>query len=61
VDAQPGTPQHDDQPAQPAPVHAVAGGAHDGDDLLDGWWVGGVADPLVARRPAGMEVRQRGW
>jgi hypothetical protein len=32
-----------------------------GDDLLDRLWVSGVADPLVARRPAGMEVRQRGW
>jgi len=41
-------------------VDAVAGGAHDRDDLLDRRWVGGVADPLVARRPAGMEVRHRG-
>ena len=49
-----------DQPAQAAAVHAVAGTAHDGDDLLDRRWVCGIADPLVARRPAGMEVRQRG-
>jgi hypothetical protein len=61
VDAQPGAPEHDDQPAQPPAVHAVAGAAHDCDDLLDRRWVCGVADPLVARRPAGVEVRQRGW
>ena len=60
ADAQAGAPQHDDQPAQPAAVDAVAGVAHDGDDLLDRRWVRGVADPLVARRPAGVEVRQRG-
>jgi hypothetical protein len=54
-------PEHDDQPAQSAAVQAVAGASHDGDDLLDCRWVGGVAQPLVARRPAGMEVRQRGW
>src|SRR5688500_4321423 len=54
ADAQPGAPEHDDQAAQPAAVEAVAGAAHDGDDLLDRRWVCGVADPLVARRPAGM-------
>jgi hypothetical protein len=41
-------------------VHAVASSPHDGDDLLDRWWICGVADPLVARRPASMEVRKRG-
>jgi hypothetical protein len=35
VDAQAGAPEHDDQAAQPAAVDAVAGTAHDGDDLLD--------------------------
>ena len=61
VDTQAGAPEHDDQPTQPAAVHAVAGGAHNGDDLLHRRWVGRVADPLVARRPASMEVWQRGW
>src|SRR5919108_2269455 len=60
MDAQAGAPEHDDQPAQPAAVHAVAGGAHDGDDLLDGWWVCGVADSLVARRPAWKSGRVAG-
>jgi hypothetical protein len=32
MDAQAGAPEHDDQPAQPAAMDAVAGGAHDGDD-----------------------------
>src|SRR5919201_1400863 len=60
VDAQAGAPEHDDQAAQSAAMDAVAGGAHDGHDLLDGRWVCGVADPLVARRPTGVELRQRG-
>jgi hypothetical protein len=41
VDAQPRPPQHDDQGAQPTPVPAVARGAHNGDDLLDGRRIGG--------------------
>jgi hypothetical protein len=53
-------PEHHDQAAQPAAVHAVAGAAHDGDDLLDRRWVCGIVQPLVARRAASMEVRQRG-
>jgi hypothetical protein len=60
VDAQAGAPEHDDQAAQPTAVDGVAGTAHDGDDLLDRRRIRGVVDPLVARRPAGMEVRLRG-
>jgi len=60
VDRQAGAPQHDDQAAQPATVDAVAGAAHDRNDLLDRRRVGRVAHPLVARRPAGVEFRQRG-
>jgi hypothetical protein len=60
ADPQAGAPQHDDQNAQPAAVDAVAGAAHDGHDLLDRRWVGGVEHPLVARRPSGVELRQRG-
>jgi hypothetical protein len=59
VNPQAGAPEHDDQRAQPAAVDAVAGVAHHGDDLLDRRRIGRVADPVVARRPAGMEVRQR--
>jgi hypothetical protein len=60
TDPQTGAPQHDDQAAQPAAVHAFAGAAHNGHDLLDRRRVGGVAHPLVARRPASMEFRHRG-
>src|SRR5215207_7012913 len=60
ADAQAGAPQHDDQAAQPVAVDAVAGAAHDGHDLLDRRRVGRVAHPLVARRPAGVELRQGG-
>src|SRR5215216_1300285 len=60
VDPQAGAPEHDDQAAQAAAVDAVAGAAHHGDDLLDRRWVGGVAHSLVARRAAGVELRQRG-
>ena len=46
VDAQSGSPQHDDQRAQALPMGAVAGGAHGGDDLLDRRRVRGIADLL---------------
>ena len=59
MDAQPGAPEHDDQPAQPPAVAPVAGGAHDGDDLLDGRRIGRVAHALVARRAAGVEPGHR--
>jgi hypothetical protein len=35
LDAQPGSPGDHDQGAEPAAMRAVAGRAHDGDDLLD--------------------------
>jgi hypothetical protein len=60
VDPQAGAPEYDDQGAQPAPVDAVAGVAHHRDDLLDRRRIGRVADPLVARRAAGVEFRPRG-
>jgi hypothetical protein len=59
VNPQANTPEHDDQRAQPAPVDAVAGVAHHGDDLLDRRRIGRLADPLVARRATSMELRQR--
>jgi hypothetical protein len=58
VDAQTGAPEHDDQRAQPLPVAALAGGAHDRDDLLHLRWVGRVPAAFVARRATGMEARR---
>ena len=56
VDAKAGSPQDRDQPAQPPAVQTVADDLHDGDDLRDGRWVGGIPQALVAwnrrRRPA---------
>jgi len=42
-------------------VRAVAGHAHDGDDLFDFGRIGGIAEALVARRSAGMEAGHRCW
>ena len=47
LDAQPGTPEHDDQPARPIAVQTVTGAAHDGDDLFGAWRVGRVAAALI--------------
>jgi hypothetical protein len=60
VNAQPGAPENDDQAAHPQAVRRGASLAHDGDDLLDGGWIGGIATALVARRSAGVEARHRG-
>jgi hypothetical protein len=60
ADPQPGAPQQDDQAAQALPVDRLAGGAHDGDDLLHGGWVVRVAHSLVTGRATGVEARQRG-
>jgi hypothetical protein len=49
ADPEPGAPQHHDQGTQPCTVWTVAGGAHDGDDLLDRGRIGRVAEALVAR------------
>jgi hypothetical protein len=59
VDAQPGAPEHDDQPAHPQAVGRHAGLAHDSQDLLDLRRIGGIAPALVARRPSGVEARHR--
>jgi hypothetical protein len=56
VNAQPGSPQHDDQAAQPATVDAIAGAAHHRNDLLDRGRIGRVAQTLVARRPTGVKL-----
>jgi hypothetical protein len=59
LDAQPGAPQHHDHAPGPVTVRAVAGGAHDGDDLFDGgraWRAAGVKSRhrrrAIRRRPA---------
>jgi hypothetical protein len=59
MDPQASAPQDGDQAARPATVDAVAGTAHYRDDLLDRRRVGRIAHPLVARRAASMEGRQR--
>jgi hypothetical protein len=40
-------------------VCVVAGGSHDGDDLLDLGRIGRIAQPLVARRMTGVEAWHR--
>jgi hypothetical protein len=60
VDAQPGAPEDHDQTAHPEAVRRGAGLSHDGDDLLDGRRIGGIATPLAARRAAAVEARHRG-
>jgi hypothetical protein len=46
LDAQPGAPQDHDQSAWRVAVRVVTGGAHDGDDLIDRWRIGGIAQAL---------------
>src|SRR5947207_9479665 len=52
VNAEPRTPQDDDQTAYPRAVRAGTGLAHDRDDLLHSRWVRRVAQSLVSRRAA---------
>jgi hypothetical protein len=56
TDAQPSSPQHHDHGAQANSFGALAGGAHDGDDLLDGRGIGRVPHALVAWRHAAVEA-----
>jgi hypothetical protein len=55
VNTQPGSPQYDDQRAQPAGMAPVAVGAHDRDGLLHSRRICRIAVSLVARRTAGVE------
>ena len=59
LDAQPAAPEHDDQGAQASAVAVGAGLAHHRDDLLHGRRIGWVAQPLVARRTAGVVAGER--
>jgi hypothetical protein len=52
ADPQSGAPKHDDHGPEADSVRVIAGGAHDGDDLLDGRRIG----CFVVRRHASMEV-----
>jgi hypothetical protein len=53
LDAQPGTPQHDDHRSQARTVPVIGGAALDGDDLVDRGRVGRVTHPLLrGGRPA---------
>ena len=47
ADPQPGTPQHDNQPAEPHAVQAIVSGAHHRDDLLNCRRVRRVEKPFV--------------
>lgn len=58
ADPQPGTPEHDDQPAQPHRLRSVPRGSHHGDDLLHGWRVRRIAKTLVARHAALVKAGQ---
>jgi hypothetical protein len=59
LDTQPGAPKDHDQAAQASPMCVVPGRAHDGDDLLDGRWIGGISETLVPRGSAGVEAGHR--
>jgi hypothetical protein len=60
ADPQPGAPQHHDKGAQPCAVRIVAGGAHDGDDLLDRGRIGRVAEAFVPRDSPSVIAGHRG-
>jgi hypothetical protein len=59
LDTQPGAPKDHDQATQASPMRVVPVRAHDGDDLLDLRWIGGIAETLVPRRSAGVEAGHR--
>jgi hypothetical protein len=54
LNAQPGSPQNDDQAAKSPAVRVVAGRAHHRDDLLNLRRIGRIPNALVARRTAGV-------
>jgi hypothetical protein len=57
----PASPQDHDQGAEAAAVRMIAGGAHDGDDLLHLGRIGRLPQSPVARRTSGVESRHRRW
>jgi hypothetical protein len=56
IDSQSCAPKQHDQRSSPQSRCAIAGGTHNGDDLLDGRRVGRVAPALVAWRAAAMKA-----
>jgi len=60
ADPEAGAPKNDDQSAHPEAVGAIAGAAHDRDDLLNGRWVGGIAQSFVAWRATAVVAGQCG-
>ena len=52
-DPEPGAPEEDDQSTEPHALHAVPGGSHHRDDLLDARRIRRVAKTFVARWPPG--------
>jgi len=52
-DPKPGTPEHDNQSAQPSTVPSVSGLAHHGDDLVHGGRIGRVTLAFVPRGLSG--------
>jgi hypothetical protein len=59
VEPETGSPENHDETAEPSAVRGVAGGAHDGDDLLNLGRVGGVAQALVAWRATRVKLSCR--
>jgi hypothetical protein len=57
ADPQSGAPEQDDQHAEPVTVGAVTDCAHDRDDLLDRWRVGGIVLALISRWAATVIAR----
>src|SRR5215211_2395013 len=58
LDAQAGGPEDDDHRSHAPAVTVVGAVAHDRHDLVDHGRVGGIAQPLVARRAAGVVAGQ---
>ena len=50
-DPKTGSPEHDDEPTQPPPVHVGPGLPHYRDDLLDSWRIGGSNALFLGRGP----------
>jgi hypothetical protein len=59
-DPQAGTPEHNDQAADPDPIGILTGGPHHRDDLLDGGRIRWIPETLVAGRMALVKAREGG-
>jgi hypothetical protein len=58
ADPQPGTPEHDDNAAQPDAVGTISGSAHHCDDLLHARRIRWIPKSFVARRDTLVEARR---